>query len=151
MEKVILRQDVEKLGKAGEVVRVSPGYARNYLLPRKLALPATPSTIKAFEVEQKGRMKRDARDQDQAAALAAQLSGLTLTLSRRVGENDVLYGSVTSLDIAEELHRHKFELDRRKIQLDEPIKSLGEFSVPIKLHRAVTASIRVVVAKEEVA
>ncbi len=149
MENVILREDVSNLGKAGDVVKVSPGYARNYLLPRKLALPATPETLKAFELEQKAQVKHDARNQARADALAAQLSGLTITISRKVGENDVLYGSVTSMDIAEQLLRHQFEVDRRKIQLDEPLKSLGEFIVPVKLHRAVTASLKVIVAKEE--
>ncbi|MBI1746571.1 MAG: 50S ribosomal protein L9 [Acidobacteria bacterium] len=151
MEKVILREDVGKLGKAGEVVKVSPGYARNYLIPRKLALPATPSALRAFELEQKARIKRDSRDQAEAATLAGQLSGITITIPRKVGESDVLYGSVTSMDIAEELLRQKFEVDRRKIQLDEPLKSLGEFDVPIKLHRAVTASVKVIVTKEETA
>ena|SRR6266849_1577763 len=151
MDKVILREDVAHLGKAGEVVKVAPGYARNYLLPRKLALPATPSAMRSFEVEQKSRMKRDMREQAQAAAAASQLSEVTLTIPRKVGENDVLYGSVTSMDLAEALLRHKFDIDQRKIVLDEPIKSLGEFTVPIKLHKAVTASLKVIVTKEETA
>jgi large subunit ribosomal protein L9 len=145
---IILREYVENVGNPGDVVKVADGFARNYLLPRKLALLATPGNRKHVEHE---RMKVDAREADekaQAEALAARLAGVACVIARKVGENDLLYGSVTSADIGENLAGQQVEVDKRKIQLVEPLKRLGEFSVPIKLHRDVTASITVRIVAE---
>jgi large subunit ribosomal protein L9 len=147
--KVILREEVKNLGKVGEVVKVAPGYARNYLIPKKLAVMATEGALKTFEIQRKAQVKRDVTDRNQAAQLAAEIGKLTIRISRRAGESGALYGSVTSMDIAEALLAKKVAIDRRKIHLEEPIKSLGESKVPIKLHREVTAELRVVVEKAE--
>jgi large subunit ribosomal protein L9 len=146
---VILRDHVEHLGRRGEIVKVADGYARNFLLPRKLALPATDSNKKWVERERKIGEAREADERAAAEALAARLTALTLTISRKVGENAQLYGSVTNADIADLLAQKGFEIDRRKILLPDPIKVLGENSVPVKLHRDVTAQLRVTVAKDE--
>ena len=146
---VILRDHVENLGRRGEIVRVADGYARNFLLPRKLALPATDANRKWVERERKIAEVRDSEERGAAEAIAARLSALELTITRRVGENDQLYGSVTNADIADALAKKGFELDRRKILLPDPIKALGESTVPVKLHRDVTAQVKVRVAKEE--
>jgi large subunit ribosomal protein L9 len=146
---VILRDHVDHLGKRGEVVKVADGYARNYLLPRKLALPATEANKKWIERERKIAEARDQEERGAADAIATRLNVLDLTIARKVGENDQLYGSVTNADIAELLAKKGFEVDRRKILLPDPIKSLGEHTVPVKLHRDVTAQLRVRVAKEE--
>ena len=145
---VILRDHVEHLGRRGEIVKVADGYARNFLLPRKLALPATDANKKWVERERKITESRDAEERAAAEAVATRLSALDLTIARRVGENDQLYGSVTNADIAELLAKKGFELDRRKILLPDPIKTLGETKVPVKLHRDVTAELRVTVAKD---
>ena len=145
---VILRDHVENLGKRGEIVKVADGYARNFLLPRKLALPATDANRKWVERERKIAEVRDQEERGAAEAIATRLSALDLTISRKVGENDQLYGSVTNADIAELLAKKGFEIDRRKILLPDPIKALGESTVPVKLHRDVTAQIKVTVAKE---
>ena len=146
---VILRDHVEHLGRRGEIVKVADGYARNYLLPRKLALPATDANRKWVERERKITEARDAEERGAAEAIAARLNALELRIERRVGENDQLYGSVTNADIAELLATKGFEIDRRKILLPDPIKALGENTVPVKLHREVSAQLKVTVAKEE--
>jgi large subunit ribosomal protein L9 len=145
---VILREHVDNLGKRGEVVKVADGYARNYLLPRKLALPATEGNKKHVERERKIVDAREATERQSAAALAARLAEVEITIARRVGETDHLYGSVTAADIAENLKEQGVEVDRRKLILPEPIKTLGEFSVPLKLHREVTAPLKVRVVRE---
>src|SRR5580765_5113770 len=143
---VILRDHVDNLGRRGEVVKVADGYARNYLLPRKLALPATDANKKWIERERKISEARDHEERGAAEAVATRLSDLDLTITRRVGENDQLYGSVTNADIGELLAKKGFEVDRRKILLPDPIKTLGVHTVPVKLHRDVTAQLRVAVA-----
>jgi large subunit ribosomal protein L9 len=145
---VILRDHVEKLGKRGEIVKVSDGYARNYLLPRKLALPATEGNKKHVERERKIMETREAEEKSQADAIASRLSTIDITIARRVGETEQLYGSVTAADISEFLKTKGFEIDRRKLILPEPIKTLGEHDVPLKLHRDVTAPLKVKVVKE---
>ena len=145
---VILRDHVEKLGKRGEIVKVSDGYARNYLLPRKLALPATEGNRKHVERERKIMETREAEEKSQAEAIASRLSTIDITIARRVGETEQLYGSVTAADIAEFLKTKGFEIDRRKLILPEPIKTIGEHDVPLKLHREVTAPLKVKVVKE---
>jgi large subunit ribosomal protein L9 len=145
---VILREHVDNLGRRGEVVKVADGYARNYLLPRKLALLATEGNRQQIERE---RSKFEAREEEEkkvADALAARMAGLALEISRRVGETEVLFGSVTSADIAAAMTAKGFEIDRRKLQLHEPIKKLGEYDVPLRLHRDVTIPIKVKVVAE---
>jgi large subunit ribosomal protein L9 len=146
---VILREKVEKLGSRGEVVKVSEGYARNFLLPRKLALLATPANMKQIEQEKAAAVRRETNEKAEAEALAQQLSKITIRLARKVGENDVLYGSVTSMDIAEALQVQGFTLDRRKFEMEEALKSLGQHQVNIKLYRDVVATVTVEVVKED--
>jgi|ERR1041384_256937 large subunit ribosomal protein L9 len=145
---VILRDHVEKLGKRGEIVKVSDGYARNYLLPRKLALPATEGNKKHVERERKIMESREAEEKSQAEAIATRLSTIDISIARRVGETEQLYGSVTAADIADFLKSKGFEIDRRKLILAEPIKTIGEHNVPLKLHREVTVPLKVRVVKE---
>jgi len=145
---VILRDHVEKLGKRGEIVKVSDGYARNYLLPRKLALPATEGNRKHVERERKKMEVRESEEKGQAEAIAARLAAIDITIARRVGETEQLYGSVTSADITEFLKEKGFDVDRRKLILPEPIKTIGEHDVPLKLHREVTVPLKVKVVKE---
>jgi large subunit ribosomal protein L9 len=145
---VILREFVDKLGKRGEVVKVSDGYARNYLLPRKLALPATDGNKKHVERERKIMETREADEKSQAEALAARLAAIDIRIARRVGDTDQLYGSVTAADITEYLKAKGFDVDRRKLILPEAIKSIGEYDVPLKLHREVTVPLKVRVVKE---
>ena len=145
---VILREHVDNLGRRGEIVKVADGYARNYLLPRKLALLATEGNKKQIERE---RVKFDAEELEErkvADAVAERLAAVEIEISRKVGETEVLYGSVTSGDIADSLMSKGMEIDRRKIALQEPIKKLGEFDVPIKLHRDVTTHVKVKVVAE---
>ena len=145
---VILREHVDNLGRRGEVVKVADGYARNYLLPRKLALLATEGNKKVIERE---RVKFDAHELEEkkvAEAIAERMANVAIEISRKVGETEVLYGSVTSGDIADSLMSKGMEIDRRKIVLQEPIKKLGEFDVPIKLHRDVIAHVKVKVVAE---
>jgi large subunit ribosomal protein L9 len=146
---VILREHVDNLGQRGEIVRVADGYARNYLLPRKLALVATEGNKKQIERE---RAKFDAKELEEkkvAEAVAARMANVEIVITRKVGETEALYGSVTSADIAEALAAKGLDIDRRKLQLQEPIKRLGEFDVPIKLQRDVTAQIKVKVVGEQ--
>ena len=146
--KVILKQEVEKLGKAGDVVKVAPGYGRNYLIPKKLALEATPGNVKVAEMEKIAQARRDHREKESATILAREIVKLAVTIRRKSGEGGSLYGSVTALDIADFLITHKIDIDKRKIQLEEPIKSIGEYDVPIRLHRDVTVPVKVVVEAE---
>ena len=145
---VILREDVSNLGTRGQVVKVAPGYARNFLIPKKLAVTATDSNKKIVEQERQGHLRKEAKLQVEAQDLAKLMTGVTVTINQKAGENDQLFGSVTSKDVADALAAKGFTIDRRKIQLDEPIKSLGEFKVPVKLHKDVTTEVTVVVAKE---
>ena len=145
---VILRQDVDKLGTRGQVVKVADGYARNYLLPKRLAVPATPANKKIVEQERQAQLRREAREKTEAEELARLLAGLSITIARKAGEHDQLFGSVTPQDISDALAQRSFNIDRRKIQLEEPIKQLGEYQVPIRLHREVTVSIGVYVGRE---
>ena len=145
---VILREHVDNLGKRGEIVKVAYGYARNYLLPRKLALKATDGNRKHVERERKIVEAREAAEKVQAEAIAARLAMIDITITRRVGETDQLYGSVTGADIADYLKTKGFEIDRRKLILPEPIKAIGEHTVPLKLHREVSVPLKVRVAKE---
>ena len=146
---VILRQDVEKLGSRGQVVRVTPGYARNFLLPKRMAVQATEANKKIVEQERQAHLRKEAKLQGEAEDLSKLLSGVTITIAQKAGEADQLFGSVTSKDIAEGLEKQNYIIDRRKIQLDEPIKQLGEFKVPVRLHKDVIAQVTVVVTREE--
>ena len=145
---VLLREDVDKLGRRGEVVKVAEGYGRNYLLPRGLALPVTEANKSAVERERRALAARAAKEKAEVELLAGRLNGMRYVAPRKVGEHDVLYGSVTSGDIAEFLRGKGIEVDKRKIQLDEPIKHLGDYEVKIKLHPEVTATVKVLVTKE---
>ena len=146
---VILRQDVEKLGSRGQVVKVAPGYARNFLLPNKIAVPATEANRKIVEQERQAHVRKEAKQKGEAEVLANMVNGVSLTIAQKAGENDQLFGSVTSKDIVEALAAQNFEIDRRKIQMDEPIKQLGDYKIPVRLHKDVTAEIAVHVVKEE--
>jgi large subunit ribosomal protein L9 len=145
---IILRTYVEHLGERGEIVKVADGYARNYLLPRKLALPATDGNKRHIERERKLVEGREAEEQAKAEAVAARLDALTIEFTRRVGDSEQLYGSVTSVDIAEFLKGKGFEIDRRKLVLPDPIKALGTHEVSLKLHRAINAVLKVRVTRE---
>jgi len=145
---VILRQHVDSLGKRGEIVKVADGYARNYLLPRKLALPLTEGNRRHVERERKLMDQRESEERGQAEAIASRLLGLDISITRRVGDTEQLYGSVTAVDIADFLKDKGFEIDRRKLILPEAIKTLGQFEVPLKLHREVTAVLSVKVVRE---
>ncbi len=145
---VILREHVDNLGRRGEIVKVADGYARNFLLPRKLALPATTGNKKHVERERKIMETREAEEKGQAEGLAARLAAIDISITRRVGDTDQLYGSVTASDIADFLKSKGFEVDRRKLILPEPIKAVGEHKVPLKLHRDVTVPLVVKVVKE---
>ncbi|HEY9126983.1 MAG TPA: 50S ribosomal protein L9 [Acidobacteriaceae bacterium] len=148
---VILKEDVANLGHRGDVVKVADGYGRNFLLPRKLAMQATAQNKAVIEQMKAAAARRSATEKVQAETVAAQLEPLVLSFTRKSGENGHLFGSVTSADIAQELEAKGFEVDRRKIQLNEPIKAVGSTSVAIKLHREVTAHVKVEVAAENVA
>jgi large subunit ribosomal protein L9 len=145
---VILREHVDHLGKRGEIVKVSDGYARNYLLPRKLALLATDGNKKHVERERKIMETRESEEKGQAEGIATRLSAIDIVIARRVGDTEQLYGSVTASDIADFLKAKGFEIDRRKLILPEPIKAVGEYNVPLKLHREVTVPLKVRVVKE---
>lgn len=145
---VILREDVEKIGARGAVVKVADGYARNYLLPKRLAVAATESNKKIVEQEREAHLRREAKLQSEAEGLAQLLSSVVLTFKRRVGENDQLFGSVTAKDIADALEAQKYHVERRRVLLDEPIHALGEHTVNVRLHREVTTPIKVVVEAE---
>ncbi len=146
---VILREDIEKLGDRGQVVKVAPGYARNFLLPRKLAVPATEGNRKIIEQERQAYLRKEAKLKGEAEELAKMMTGVSVTISQKAGDSDQLFGSVTVKDIADALTAQNYTIDRRKIHLEEPIKQLGEFKVPVRLHKDVTAEITVNVVKEE--
>jgi large subunit ribosomal protein L9 len=146
---VILREDVEKLGTRGQLVKVAPGYARNFLLPKRLAVAATESNKKIVEQERQAHLRKEAKVEAEAGDLAKLMAAVVVTIKQKAGENGQLFGSVTSKDIAESLEAQGYTIERRKIVLDEPIKSLGEFKVPLRLHREVTVEIAVNVVKEE--
>jgi len=145
---VILKEDVAKLGARGEVVTVAEGYGRNYLLPKKLAVKATAANKAVIEQMKASAVRKEAKDKADAELPGKQFEGVSLLFTRKAGENDALFGSVTSSDIAHELEGRGFNIDRRKIELEVPLKSLGEFEVPIKLHKEVTVKIKVAVTKE---
>lgn len=146
---IILQEDVDKLGNRGEVVTVAEGYARNFLLPRKMALQATPGNMKRLEKMRAAFAKKEAVEKGDAQKLAEMLAGVSLEISRKSGENDQLFGSVTSADVSEALAAKSFTIDKKKITLVEPIKTIGEFDVPIKLHREIVATVKLTVKKEE--
>jgi large subunit ribosomal protein L9 len=145
---VILKEDVPKLGSRGDVVKVAEGYGRNFLLPKKLAIEANAANKAVIEQMKAAAVRRAARDKGDAESLARQFDGVNLHFTRKSGEHDALFGSVTSADIARELENRGFNIDRRKIQLQEPLKALGEFNVPIRLHRDVTTNVKVTITKE---
>ena len=145
---VILRDHVDHVGNRGDVVKVADGYARNYLLPRNLALPATEANKKWIARERKIAEAREGEERGTAEALADRLAALDLTVSRKVGDNDTMYGSVTNADIADLLKQKGFDVDRRKILLPDPLRSIGESHVPVKLHRDVTAQLKITIVKE---
>jgi large subunit ribosomal protein L9 len=146
---VILKEDVNKLGHRGDVVKVADGYGRNYLLPEKLAIQATPANKAVIEQMKSSSIRKLAKEKVVAEDLSKTLESVELVFTRKVGENDHLFGSVTSGDIAHQLEQKGYTIDRRKIALEEPLKSLGEFHVPIKLHREVTSHLKVTVKGEE--
>jgi large subunit ribosomal protein L9 len=148
---VILKENVEKLGSRGDVVKVAEGYGRNYLLPHKLAIQANAGNKAVVEQMKAASVRRSAKEKSQAEELAKQFEGLSATFQRRAGEGEHLFGSVTSGDIAEAIAKKGINLDKRQIQLHDPLKSLGEFTVPVKLHKDVTAHLKVVIEKEVVA
>jgi large subunit ribosomal protein L9 len=148
---VILKEDVNNLGHRGDVVKVAEGYGRNYLLPKKLAMEANAANKAVIEQMKSSAVRRSAKEKAEAEALVIQLNSVALVFERKVGENDHLFGSVTSADIAHQLEQKGFNIDRRKVQLEEPLKQVGEFHVPVKLHRDVTAHVPVTVKGEETA
>jgi large subunit ribosomal protein L9 len=148
---VILKEDVPQLGTRGEVVKVAEGYGRNFLLPKKLAIEANDANKKVIEQMKAASVRRSAKEKSEAEALAKQFDGLEVSFTRKSGESDQLFGSVTAGDIAEGLEKKGFHIDRRKIQLHEPLKIVGEFIVPVKLHKDVTTHLKVLVGKESVA
>jgi len=147
---VILKQDIEKLGQRGDVVKVAVGYGRNYLIPQKLAIEATPGNKAVIEQMKAASVRKSAKEKGSAEALGQQLNGVVLEFTRKSGEHDQLFGSVTSSDIAQALEAKGFTIDRRKIMLDVPLKIVGTFDVPVKLHREVTATVKAVVKKDAV-
>jgi large subunit ribosomal protein L9 len=146
---IILREDIENLGTRGDVVKVAAGYARNFLLPKKLAVAATDSNRKIVEQERQAHLRKEAKQIGEAQELAKLVGAVTVTIARKAGENDQLFGSVTAADISDALTAQHYSVERRKISLDEPIRTLGEHKVMVRLHREVTAEITVNVAREE--
>ena len=146
---VILRSDIEKLGSRGQLVKVASGYARNFLLPKRLAVAATEANRKIVEQERQSYLRKEATLKGEAEDLAKLVNGVSVTIAQKAGENDQLFGSVTSKDVASALEAIHFTIARRKIQLDEPIRQHGEFKVPVRLHKDVTAEVTVNVVKEE--
>ena len=146
---VILREDIEQLGARGQVVKVAPGYARNFLLPKRLAVAASAANKKIVEQERQSHLRKEAKLKVDAEDLSKLLTGVSVTITQKAGENDQLFGSVTSKDVSEALAAKNYTIDRRKIVLEDSIRQLGEFKVQVKLHKDVTAEITVVVAKEE--
>jgi large subunit ribosomal protein L9 len=145
---IILRETIDNLGRAGEVVKVAEGYARNYLLPRKLAYPATPGNLKVIESERQSLLRKDAKQQEGAEQLQKTLDAVEITIRRKVGEQNALYGSVTNADVADELEKKGFQIEKRKILMDDHIKTIGEFSLPIRLFKDVVAHVKLKVEAE---
>jgi large subunit ribosomal protein L9 len=145
---VILRETIDTLGRAGQVVKVADGYARNYLLPRKLAYPATPGNLKVMEFERQSLLKKEAKQKDDAEKLKEMLDKVELLIRRKVGEQDALYGSVTNADVAELLEAKGFQIEKRKIHMDDHIKTIGDFDIPIRLFKDVTAQVKLKVEPE---
>jgi len=145
---VILKEDVPKLGNRGDVIKVAEGYGRNFLLPHKLAIEANAGNKAVVEQMKAASVRRSAKEKSEAEALAKQFEGLEVSFTRKSGENDQLFGSVTSGDIAEALEKKSVHIDRRKIQVHEPLKTIGEFTIPVKLHKDVTTHLKVVIGKE---
>lgn len=145
---IILRETIESLGRAGDVVKVADGYARNYLLPRKLAYPATAGNRKVIEFEKQSLLRKEAKQKDDAEKLAQLLNAVEIVIRRKVGEQDALYGSVTNSDVADELEKKGFQIEKRKIHMDDHIKALGDYSIPIRLFKDVTAHVKLKVAAE---
>ncbi len=147
--KVILKQDVENLGRRGDVINVSPGYGRNFLIPKKLALEVTASNLKMIEIERQALKKKVEQERQSFQTVIQQIDELTLTFTRKAGEKDVIFGSVSAADIKDALQKQGLEIDRKKIVLDEPIKRLGNFTVPVKVYHDDRAQLRIAVIKEE--
>jgi large subunit ribosomal protein L9 len=145
---LILLEEVKKLGKSGQKVQVKDGYGRNYLIPRKLALPATPQNLRVYENEQKARAKKRQKEMDEARALGEKVAAVPVTISRQAGDDDKMFGSVTNANIAEALEAQGFKIDKRKIELPEPIKALGTFEVPVEVHPEVKVNVKVWVVKQ---
>jgi large subunit ribosomal protein L9 len=145
---VILRETIDSLGRAGQVVKVADGYARNYLLPKKLAYPATPGNMKVIEFERQSLLRKESKQKEDAEKLQQILDKVEVTIRRKVGEQNTLYGSVTNSDVADELEKKGFQVEKRKIHMEDHIKSLGEFSVPVRLFKDVTAHITVKVERD---
>ena len=146
--RIVLREDIDNLGRRGEVVKVAEGYARNYLLPKGKALPATEGNLKTIEREKRRYVVQQSKEKQEAEALAQRLAAISCTIVRKVGENDMLYGSVTAADVAEHLEKEGIRIDKRRVQIAEPIKSLGIYTIPVRLHSEVTAQLKVWVVKE---
>jgi len=146
---IILQEDVDKLGNRGEVVTVAEGYARNFLLPRKMALEATTGNMKRLEKMRSAFAKKESVERGDAQTLAGLLADVSLELTRKSGENDQLFGSVTNADISEALAAKGFTIDKKKITLAEPIKTIGNFEIPVRLHREINATVKLAVKKDE--
>ncbi|MCC7498399.1 MAG: 50S ribosomal protein L9 [Bryobacterales bacterium] len=146
---VILREDIAKLGTRGQLVKVAPGFARNFLLPKRLAVAATEANRKIVEQERQAHLRREAKEIADAQELGKLMAGVAVTIVQKAGEQDQLFGSVTAQDIANALERQNYSVDRRKVVLAEPIKQLGDYAVPVRLHREVTVEIKVQVTREE--
>ena len=145
---VILRESIDTLGRAGQVVKVADGYARNYLLPRKLAYPATAGNMKVIEFERQSLVRKEAKQQDEAMKLKEMLDKVEVVIRRKVGEQKALYGSVTNADVADELEKKGFQIEKRKIHMDDHIKELGQFDIPVRLFKDVIATIKLKVEAE---
>ena len=145
---VVLRETIDNLGRAGQVIKVADGYARNYLLPKKLAYLATPGNLKVIEFERQSLLRKEAKQKEDAEKLQQMLDKVEIMIRRKVGEHDALYGSVTNSDIADELEKKGFEIEKRKIHMDDHIKTIGEFSIPVRLFKDVTAHVKLKVEAE---
>ena len=145
---IILRETIDNLGRAGQVVKVADGYARNYLLPRKLADPVTPGNMKVIEFERQSLLRKEAKQEEDASKLKAMLDPVEIVIRRKVGEQNALYGSVTNSDVAEALEKKGFQIEKRKIHMEDHIKMLGEYSIPIRLFKDVTANVKLKVEAE---
>ena len=145
---VILRETIDNLGRAGQIVKVAAGYARNYLLPRKLAYPATPGNLKVIEFERQSLLRKETKQKEDAEKLKTMLDPVAIVIRRKVGEQNALYGSVTNSDVADELEKKGFQIEKRKIHMEDHIKALGEYSIPIRLFKDVTANVKLKVEAE---